>query len=49
MKKRAAAVAMVFAALSAAAYDLPPCVVPMNIGVQMKSDTFNEVTLREVH
>ena len=47
MKKRAA-IAVAFAALGAAAYDLPPCVVPMNVGVQMKSDTFNEATLREV-
>ena len=37
------------ATLYAGAYDLPPCTVPMNIGVQMKTDTFNEVTLREVH
>ena len=36
------------AALVAMAYDLPPCTVPMNIGVQMKTDTFNEATLREV-
>ena len=38
----------VLAVLVAMAYDLPPCTVPMNIGVQMKTDTFNEATLREV-
>ena len=37
-----------YATLCAGAYDLPPCTVPMNIGVQMKTDTFNEATLREV-
>jgi len=37
-----------YAALCAGAYDLPPCTVPMNLGVQMKTDTFNEATLREV-
>lgn len=36
------------AVLCAGAYDLPPCTVPMNLGVQMKTDTFNEATLREV-
>ena len=37
-----------YATLCAGAYDLPPCTVPMNLGVQMKTDTFNEATLREV-
>ena len=36
------------AALAASAYDLPPCTVPLNLGVQMKTDTFNAETLREV-
>lgn len=35
-------------ALAASAYDLPPCTVPLNLGVQMKTDTFNAETLREV-
>ena len=46
--KNSVAAAFAIAALGAAAYDLPPCTVPMNIGVQMKADTFNEATLREV-
>lgn len=46
--KNSVAAAFAIAALGAAAYDLPPCTVPMNIGVQMKEDTFNEATLREV-
>ena len=46
--KNSVAAAFAIAALGAGAYDLPPCTVPMNIGVQMKADTFNEATLREV-
>ncbi len=40
-----------FAALavaSASAYDLPPCEIPLNCSMQMKTDTFNEATLREI-